>query len=58
MRAMEKSRDFGIRVEVDDFRGWFDKVKHFFEQKELLAMQSKLGTKATLSFLSYGSIIF
>lgn len=40
VRALERSQDFGIRVEVEDFRGHFDpnefldwlhNIEHFFE---------------------------
>lgn len=44
VRALEQSRDFGIRIKVEDFNGhldpselldWLDNIKHFFEWKEL-----------------------
>lgn len=44
VRALERSRDYVVKVKVEDFRGyfdadtfldWLDSMKHFFEWKEL-----------------------
>lgn len=42
VHELQRSRDFGVRVEVEDFKGyfdldefldWLDDIKHFFECK-------------------------